>query len=246
MNQEILATIGGEPITQEEFDLFLQNVPAEQRGYLNHPQARQHYLEQMITMRLFTKEGEELKLEETDEFKKIMEGARKDILSQMAMSEALKGVQVTEEEARAYYEADSSQFMKPETVSAKHILMDSEEKILSVKEEIEKGEKTFEDAAKEYSTCPSNARGGDLGEFGKGQMVAEFEQAAFAGEIGAVIGPVKTQFGYHLIKVEKRSEAAKLSFEEVKERITGGLMQQKQNAAYQAKVKELKAKYMGE
>ncbi len=68
------------------------------------------------------------------------------------------------------------------------------------------GEKVFEDAAKEFSTCPSGQRGGDLGEFGKGQMVKEFEDAAFAAEIGHVVGPVKTQFGYHLIKVEEKKK----------------------------------------
>ena len=64
---------------------------------------------------------------------------------------------------------------------------------------------------KEFSTCPSKERGGDLGEFGKGQMVKEFEDAAFAAEIGQVVGPVQTQFGYHLIKVEKKNEELLLS-----------------------------------
>ena len=58
-----------------------------------------------------------------------------------------------------------------------------------------------------FSSCPSNAQGGDLGEFGKGQMVPEFDQAVFAAEVGKVVGPVKTQFGYHLIKVEDKKDA---------------------------------------
>ena len=120
------------------------------------------------------------------------------------MRETLKDVTVTDEEVAAYYEENKQQFTKGETVSAKHILVDSEEKCTSVLESITSGEKAFEDAAKEASTCPSGARGGDLGEFGKGQMVKEFEEAAFAAEIGHVVGPVKTQFGYHLIKVEDK------------------------------------------
>ena len=75
-------------------------------------------------------------------------------------------------------------------------------------------------------------------------MVKEFEEAAFAAEIGHVVGPVKTQFGYHMIKVEKKNEASVAAFDEVKEAIKRNLIQQKQNAAYNAKVQELKEKYL--
>ena len=98
--------------------------------------------------------------------------------------------------------------------------------------------------AKESSTCPSGANGGDLGEFGKGQMVKEFEDAAFAAEIGHVVGPVKTQFGYHLIKVEDKKEAEDAKLDDVKEQIKSEIMQKKQQEAYTAKVEELKKKYM--
>ena len=74
----------------------------------------------------------------------------------------------------------------------------------------------------------------------------EFEDAAFAAEIGHVIGPVKTQFGYHLIKVEDKKESSNMPFEEVKESIKMNLLQQKQNAAYSDKVNELRAKYVQE
>ena len=102
----------------------------------------------------------------------------------------------------------------------------------------------IEDVAKESSTCPSGANGGDLGEFGKGQMVKEFEDAAFAAEIGHVVGPVKTQFGYHLIKVEDKKEAEDAKLDDVKEQIKSEIMQKKQQEAYTAKVEALKKKYM--
>ena len=102
----------------------------------------------------------------------------------------------------------------------------------------------IEDVAKESSTCPSGANGGDLGEFGKGQMVKEFEDAAFAAEIGHVVGPVKTQFGYHLIKGEDKKEAEDAKLDDVKEQIKSEIMQKKQQEAYTAKVEALKKKYM--
>ena len=160
------------------------------------------------------------------------------------MRDMLKDITVTEEEQKAFYEEKKAQFGKGATVSAKHILTDSEEKCQTILKNIEAGEKTFEDAAREFSTCPSGAKGGDLGEFGKGQMVKEFEDAAFDAEIGKVVGPVKTQFGYHLIKVEKKNEPKTAEFEEVKGQIYQQLLGKKQNDAYEAKVKELKDKYL--
>ena len=246
MSQEVLAVVAGEEITQEEFNAFLQAVPREQQAYLSNPQFREQCLQQLISLRLYAKFGEEQNLDETEEFKKMMENARRDILAQMAMHGVMKNVTVSEEELKAYYEENKKQYSKGDTVSAKHILTEDEAACKAIRASIEKGEKTFEDAAKESSTCPSGAKGGDLGVFGRGQMVKEFEDAAFGAEIGQIVGPVKTQFGYHLIKVEQKNEATVAAFEEVKETIRRTLLQKKQHQAFDAKAKELRAKYMQE
>lgn len=87
--------------------------------------------------------------------------------------------------------------------AARHILVDSEAKCLQLKTEIENGA-DFADVAKANSSCPSGKSGGDLGTFGRGQMVPEFDEAVFNGNVGEVQGPVKTQFGYHLLEVTAR------------------------------------------
>ncbi|MEO8268073.1 MAG: peptidylprolyl isomerase [Aureliella sp.] len=89
--------------------------------------------------------------------------------------------------------------------SARHILVDSEARCEELKKQIEDGT-DFADVAKAHSTCPSGKSGGDLGEFGRGQMVKEFDEVVFNGDLNKVHGPVKTQFGYHLLEVTKRSE----------------------------------------
>lgn len=244
MNNEILAVVAGQNITEEDYSNFVQSMPREQQQYAADPRFKEQCLEQLISLHLFAKKGEELKLEETEEFAKIIANAKRDILAQMAMREVLADITVTEEEMQANYEANEKAYAKGETVSAKHILVDSEEKCNEVLALITSGEKTFEDAAKEYSSCPSGQRGGDLGEFGKGQMVKEFEDAAFAAEIGQVVGPVQTQFGCHLIKVEKKNEAAVASFDEVKETIRRNMLQQKQNSVYSKEIANLKEKYI--
>ncbi|MBS6194113.1 MAG: peptidylprolyl isomerase [Clostridiales bacterium] len=244
MSQEILAVVAGKEITEADFEAFLQALPREQRPYLSNPQFREQCKEQMIAMHMFSQLGVDTKLDETEEFKSMLEEARREILAQLAVRETLKDVTVSEEETKAYYEENQKQFVKGGTVSAKHILVDSEEKCNEILEKIVSGATEFEAAAKEYSSCPSGAKGGDLGEFGKGQMVKEFEEAAFTAEIGHVVGPVKTQFGYHLIKVENKTEESLSSFEEVREMIARTLVQQKQNVAYGAKVAEMKENYL--
>ena len=91
------------------------------------------------------------------------------------------------------------------TAAARHILVDDEAKCLDLKKQIEDGA-DFADLAKEHSSCPSGSRGGDLGTFGQGQMVPEFDQVVFNEELNTVHGPVKTQFGYHLLEVTARTE----------------------------------------
>ncbi|MEA3497504.1 MAG: peptidylprolyl isomerase [Campylobacterota bacterium] len=92
------------------------------------------------------------------------------------------------------------------TASARHILVESETVCEDLKAKISSGETTFEDAAKEYSQCPSGNEGGALGTFGQGQMVPEFDKVVFNDEVGVVHGPVKTQFGWHLLEVTERND----------------------------------------
>jgi peptidyl-prolyl cis-trans isomerase C len=87
---------------------------------------------------------------------------------------------------------------------ARHILVSTEEACTNLKTQIESGG-DFAAVAKEHSTCPSGKQGGDLGEFGPGQMVKEFDAVVFSGELGKVHGPVKTQFGYHLLEITSRT-----------------------------------------
>ncbi|HAO88702.1 MAG TPA: peptidylprolyl isomerase [Gammaproteobacteria bacterium] len=90
------------------------------------------------------------------------------------------------------------------TATARHILVDSEEQCLQLKDRIANGE-DFGDIAREFSSCPSKAQGGDLGQFGPGMMVKEFDEVVFSADVNTLQGPVKTQFGYHLLEVTSRN-----------------------------------------
>ena len=89
--------------------------------------------------------------------------------------------------------------------TARHILVDTEQQCQAIKDEIAGGA-DFAELARQHSSCPSGKRGGDLGEFGPGMMVPEFDRVVFSADVGTVQGPVKTQFGYHLLEVTSRTE----------------------------------------
>ena len=242
-NGRTVAVVGGQPIYEAELEAAIAQMSARGRNY-NTPEGRKALLDQLVAQKLFLMDAKKSLMEFEPQFKAQLAKVKDDLLFQYAVSKTLDAVKVTEAEIKAFYDANPDQFAGQPTVSASHILVDSEEKAAELLAKIQAGEITFEDAAAQHSSCPSSAQGGNLGQFGRGQMVPEFDQACFSMEVGELRGPVKTQFGYHLIKVEQKNEAAVMAFEEVAENIKNNLFQQKQNEAYAAKVNELRAKYM--
>src|SRR5690606_22991286 len=107
------------------------------------------------------------------------EQAEKDIRFNATMNRLMADVMVSDEEIQAKYNENPAAFSGPETIGARHILVDSLEQADQIKAKIDSSELSFEEAAKEFSSCPSKEAGGDLGSFGKGMMVPEFEEAAF-------------------------------------------------------------------
>lgn len=160
--------------------------------------------------------------------------------------------EATEADAQAYYDANTQQFAKPENAAASHILLSFEEgesdeakaekkaRLEGIRADIIAEKTTFEDAAKAHSGCPSGAQGGSLGEFGRGQMVPEFETAVFDQEINSVGEVVETSFGYHIIKVTNRNEAGTTAFDEIKNQIIAYLSQNAQNEAIGAYIQTLR------
>ena len=133
---------------------------------------------------------------------------------------------VSDQDAEKYYKANEDKFVAQDQVKASHILIKEEAEAKRVKQLLTDGA-DFAEMAKEYSTCPSASNGGDLGLFGKGQMVPEFEKAAFESEVNEITDLVKTQFGYHIIKVVEKVKGGQQEFETVKEQ----LKEQIKNAA---------------
>ncbi|MBQ7215112.1 MAG: peptidylprolyl isomerase [Synergistaceae bacterium] len=160
------------------------------------------------------------------------------------MRKAIDGLTVSDDEAQKFYTENQKLFVQQERVHARHILVSGDENLAKVQEALKEGT-SFDAVAKEYSIDPgSAANGGDLGEFPRGVMVPEFEKTAFAlKEPGEVSEPVKTQFGWHIIKLEERIPESAAPFEEVKPRILQELRDQKTQQVLQDKSKELEGLY---
>jgi peptidyl-prolyl cis-trans isomerase C len=163
-------------------------------------------------------------------------------------------INVTEADAKAFYDANPDKFKEPETVRASHILImvpedakpdvaaEKEKLAKATKERITKGE-DFAKVAAEVSEDPgSKAKGGDLDYFAKGSMVPEFEDAAFKLKIGEVSDPVKSKFGWHIIKVTDKKDAHTISFDEVKDKLIEYLKEAKKKAAVNELITDLRTK----
>jgi len=161
-------------------------------------------------------------------------------------------VTVSDKETKAYYDANKESFKEPEQVRASHILIkvdpkaeasqkaETRKRVEEIQERLKKGEE-FSTLAKEFSQCPSSAKGGDLGYFRRGQMVKPFDEVAFALKPGELSDIVETKFGYHLIKVMDKKAPGTASYEEVKPRIEQNLKRekfQKEFSLYTEKLKE--------
>ena len=166
------------------------------------------------------------------------------LLISYAGNKIIANVRVTDDEIREYYEENKEKFVADATVNASHILVDSEERANEILAEIKSGKISFEDAARANSSCPSSEQGGSLGDFGRGQMVPEFDSAVFSMEVGEIsAAPVKTQFGYHLIKLNSKAEAKPRELAEIKAELGEALLAQKRQKAYESKINQLKIVY---
>jgi len=236
---QILAKVNGQPITSADLDAFIISMGPGGERY-NNPEGRKMVLEQLINKKLFLADAAKNLYEYDPKFKAEFQRMKEEMLANFAIAKAVESVKVTDEEAKAFFEENKSELMSGETVNASHILVATEEEANEILAKINAGEISFEDAARAHSSCPSSEQGGNLGEFGRGQMVPEFDSACFEMAVGEIRGPVKTQFGFHLIKLNAKNEAKPIEFSEIADQIKQKLMSDKQQAAYRSKINQLK------
>ena len=245
---DILATVNGKNITKQDAQAFV-SASAPQANFMElAPAEKKMVTDRLIEKVLFTELAAQEGIDKKPEFKRNMEKIKDELLVNMWMKEQMDNAVVSESEAKAFYDKNTDKFMEKASMHARHILVANEKDAQDIINTLKplKGEALkakFIKLAKEKSTGPSASSGGDLGTFTKGQMVPEFSKAVWALEDGQITTtPVKTQFGYHVIYLETKTEAKPASYEKVKNNIITSLKQQQFTAKIKEVAKELKSK----
>ena len=209
----VIATVNGDPITETDIAVAITDLN-EQFAQLPEDQRRAAALSAVIEIRLMAEEAEKAGLADGDEFAQRMAFLRQRALHSAFIEKEIAS-SVTDEAIRALYDKQLAEMTPAEEVRARHILVKTEEEAKAIITKLDDGG-DFEELAKENSLDGGAANGGDLGYFSAGRMVPEFEKAAFALETGAYTKePVKSQFGWHVIKVEDKRPVQPPAFEQV-------------------------------
>jgi len=245
---DILVTVNGKNITKQDAQTFV-TAQAPQANFSElKPEEQRMVTDRLVEKELFTELAAKEGIDKKPEFKRNMEKIKDELLVNMWMKEQMDNAVVSDSEAKDFYDKNADKFMGKATMHARHILVETEKAAKEIIDALKSlnGEalkQKFMELAKTKSTGPSGPKGGDLGTFTKGQMVPEFSKAAWSLENGQITKePVKTQFGYHVIYLEEKSDAKPIAYETVKDKIIASL-KQKQFAAKIAEVaKELKSK----
>ncbi|MDM9621553.1 peptidylprolyl isomerase [Rhizobium sp. S96] len=221
----VVAKVGDVEIHQSELDLAVANLDP-QLAQLPDDQKKVAALSAAIDVKLLAKDAAAEQLDQTPEFKKRMQYLADRELHNAYFKKHVVDT-VTDDEVKARYEKEVAALPKQEEVHARHILVKTEAEAQDVIKQLDAG-KNFAELAKEKSTDPNKADGGDLGYFTKGRMVKEFEDAAFALDKGTYSKtPVKTDFGYHVILVEDKRDAAPPAYDQVKDQVRQLVMRDK-------------------
>jgi peptidyl-prolyl cis-trans isomerase C len=230
----VLAKVNGAEIRQSDVALAEEEL-GPSLAQMDPATKKENVLAFLIDMKIVSKAAEDKKVENNEDFKKRLAFTRNRLLMDSLLATEGKAA-TTDEAMKKVYEDASKQITGEQEVHARHILVESEDEAKAVAEELKKGA-DFAELAKKKSKDPGASDGGDLGFFTKDQMVPEFSTVAFALEPGKISDPVKSQFGWHIIKVEEKRNRKAPEFEQVKAQIET-YVTRKAQAEYVAKLRE--------
>ena len=230
----VLAKVNGAEIRQSDVTLAEEEL-GPSLAQMDPATKKENVLAFLIDMKIVAKAAEAKKIEDRDDFKARLAFTRNRLLMDNLLAAEGKAA-TTEEAMKKVYDEAAKQIEGEQEVHARHILVETEDEAKAIEAELKKGA-DFAELAKKKSKDPGASDGGDLGFFTKDQMVPEFSAAAFSLEPGKISDPVKTQFGWHVIKVEEKRNRKAPDFEQVKGQIET-YVTRKAQAEYVAKLRE--------
>src|ERR1700744_544213 len=233
-DDKVLAKVNGAEIKQSDVTMAEEEL-APSLAQMDPATKDENVLAFLIDMKIVSKAAEDKKIADGDDFKKRLAFTRNRLLMDSLLASEGKAA-TTPDAMKKVYEDASKQIAGEQEVRARHILVETEDEAKAVKAELDKGA-DFAELAKKKSKDPGASDGGDLGFFTKEQMVPEFSAVAFSLEPGKISDPVKSQFGWHIIKVEEKRNRKPPEFDQVKSQIEA-YVTRKAQADYVAKLRE--------
>lgn len=239
---KVLVTIDKDSITTDEFNKELDKIPMNMKMMVASESGKKNYLDRLIIKKLLIREASKNNIENEKEFQSRLADIKEQLVIESLLKKKLNSdTKLSDEELKKYYETNKEKFKKEKEINTRHILLKTEDEAKQVKEKLQSGE-DFAELAKKYSIDPNaKATGGEVGFHPKGTVLPEYEEAAFKlTKVGQVSNIVKSQFGYHIIRLEGTKPPAYVPFEEVKDFIKQQLVQEKQKEFIEKYIDDLK------
>jgi peptidyl-prolyl cis-trans isomerase C len=236
----VLAEVNGTTITANDFYKEQEALPPYLKPMTETPEGKKEMLDTMVVRELILQQADKDGIDKSEAVKAKLEDLKKRIVVEAYLKKKVEeSANVSDAELKDFYNKNIDKFKTGDQVRASHILVKSEAEAKDIKKQLDAGAK-FEDLAKKYSIDGAAPKGGDLGWFGKGSMLPDFENVAFGMKEGQTSGIVKTKFGYHIIKVTGKRPAGTRSFEEVKDQIKQAILPEKQQEVFKKLKEDLK------
>ncbi|MFZ5906427.1 MAG: peptidylprolyl isomerase [Nitrospirota bacterium] len=239
-----LAKVGSTKITEADVDREIKNLPEFAQQLFEGSGGKEKFLEELIKKEVLYQEAVKKGLDKDTEYRQKLDDFKKlTLISVLLEKEIEEKTKVTDQEVKEYYEKHKNDLATISKMRASHILVKSEDEAKKILARIKKGE-DFAKIAEQISLDTGTAKnGGDLGYFSQGQMVPEFESAAIKLKVGEISEPVKTRFGYHIIKVTDKETGKPIEFEKIKNTLAQRLAAEKQKEFFDTYIDELKNRY---
>lgn len=237
-----LATVDGDIITMEQFSAELDKIPTNMKMLVVNQSGKRNFLDRLVVKKLLLKEAKKDNIEKNKEFQDRLADIKDQLIIESLLKKKVQlNLNLTDADLKKYYETNQEQFKRDKEIETSQIVLKSEQEAKEIQGKLIKGE-SFEDLARAYSIDPSaKATGGKIGYHPKGTLIPEYEQAAFKlTKVGQISPIVKTQLGYHIIRLEGTKPPSYVPFEEVKEFIKQKIGQEKQAEVLEKYIAELK------
>jgi peptidyl-prolyl cis-trans isomerase C len=236
----VLAEVNGATITDADFYKELESLPPEYRQITETPEGRKQLLENIVMRELVIQQAQKDGIDKSPAVAAKLADLRKRVIVDAFLKKKVEdSAALSDTELQDFYKKNLDKFKTGEQIRASHILVKTEAEAKDIEKQL-KGGANFEELAKKSSIDGAASKGGDLGWFGKGSMLPDFEQAAFSLKEGQTSGIVKTKFGYHIIKLTGKRPAGTRSFEEVKDQLKAALIPEKQQEVIKKLREDLK------